>query len=99
MREEALLAQVSVLMDKHEALANASGQSFSLFAILGRETDEVRTHSAILAELLDPNGSHRQGAVFARLFAKRVDIDGEGIEHAHVPARGDDCERQQGRTS
>ena len=84
MREEALLAQVSVLMDKHEALANASGQSFSLFAILGRETDEVRTHSAILAELLDPNGSHRQGAVFARLFAKRVDIDGEGIEHAHV---------------
>ena len=71
-------------MDKHEALANASGQSFNLFAILGRETDEVRTHSAILAELLDPNGSHRQGAVFARLFAKRVDIDGEGIEHAHV---------------
>ena len=84
MREEALLAQVRVLLDKHEALANASGQSFNLFAILGRETDEVRTHSAILAELLDPNGSHRQGAVFARLFAKRVGLDEEGIEHARV---------------
>ena len=84
MREEALLAQASVLRDKHEALAAASGQSFNVFAILGRETDEVRTHSAILAELLDPNGSHRQGAVFARLFAKRFCIDAEAIEHARV---------------
>lgn len=84
MREEALLAQVRVLIDKHEALANASGQSFNLFVILGRETDEVRTHSAILAELLDPKGSHRQGAVFARLFAKRVGIDEKDIERACV---------------
>ncbi len=84
MREEALLAQASVLQDKHEALAAASGQSFNLFAILGRETDEVRTHSAILAELLNPSGSHRQGAVFVRLFAKRFGIDPETVERASV---------------
>ena len=84
MGEEALLALVRVVAEKHEALAAASGQGFNLFAILGRETDEVHTHSAILAELLDPEGSHGQGPVFARLFAKRFDIPTEGIESAQV---------------
>lgn len=50
--EEALLAQARVLKDKHDALAAATGESFNLFAILGMETDEVRTHASILAELL-----------------------------------------------
>ena len=66
--EEAILAQTRVLKDKHDALATATGENFNLFAILGRETDEVQTHSAILAELLDPSGSHGQGAVFLRQF-------------------------------
>ena len=56
MHEQALLAQVRVLADKHEVLAAASGPSFNLFAILGLETDEVHTHSAILAELINPKG-------------------------------------------
>lgn len=84
MPEEALLALVRVVSEKHEALAAASGQNFSLFEILGRETDEVRTHSGILAALLDPNGSHGQGAVFARRFAERFGIPTGGIESAGV---------------
>ena len=84
MSEAALLALVRVVAEKHEALAAASGQSFNLFAILERETDEVHTHSAILAALLDPNGSHGQGPVFARKFAERFDIPKEGIERARV---------------
>ena len=72
--EEALLAQTRVLKDKHDALAAATGENFNLFAILGRETDEVQTHSAILAELLDPSGSHGQGAVFLRHFLARIGI-------------------------
>ena len=84
MDETALLAQVRVLTEKHAAHAAASGQSFNLFALLARETDEVHTHSAILAELLDPNGSHGQGPVFARLFAERFGVPTEGIESARV---------------
>ena len=61
MPEDALLAQVRVLAEKHEGLAASSGQNFNLFTILRWETDEVRPHSPILAELLDPNGSDRQG--------------------------------------
>ncbi len=73
MLEEALLAQSRVLKDKHDALAAATGENFNLFAILGRETDEVRTHSAILAELLNPSGSHGQGAMFLRHFLARFE--------------------------
>ena len=80
----ALFGQIRVLTDKHDALAAATGQSFNLFEILDRETDEVKTHSAILAELLDPNGSHEQGPVFARLFAKRFRIPTDGIKSAQV---------------
>ena len=83
-REEALLAQVRVLKDKHDALAAASGENFNLFEILGRQTDEVRTHSAILAELLDPNGSHRQGAVFAQRFLERLDMGDVVAEDTRV---------------
>ena len=84
MREQALLAQVHVLTEKHEALAAATGQNFNLFGILGRESDEVRTHSAIIAELLNPKGSHAQGPVFARRFAERFEIPTDGIESMRV---------------
>ena len=84
MHEEALLAQTHVLTEKHEALAAATGQNFNLFNVLGRETDEVRTHSAIIAELLNPKGSHGQGPVFARLFAGRFEIPTEAIESVQV---------------
>jgi len=84
MREEALLAQAHVLTKKHEELAAATGQNFNLFKVLGRETDEVRTHSAIIAELLNPKGSHGQGPVFARLFAEQFELPVKGIESARV---------------
>ena len=88
MLEKALLAQTRVLKDKHDTLAAATGENFNLFAILGRETDEVRTHSAILAELLDPSGSHGQGAVFLRQFVDRVQKAVQNLANIAVdPAR------------
>ena len=73
--EAGLLALARVVVAKHEALAAANGQGFSLFTVLRCETDEVRTHSAVIAELLNPRGSHGQGATFAQLFACRFGID------------------------
>ena len=63
-----LLKQVWLLKDKSQELAAVTGEDFNVFSILGVQTDEVRTHSAILAELLNPQGSHRQGIVFLKLF-------------------------------
>lgn len=39
----------------------AEAPRFNLFRLLGVEPDEVRTHSAFIADLLDPEGSHGQG--------------------------------------
>jgi hypothetical protein len=58
----------------HEALMRATGGHFNLFQILGIGHYEVKTHSPILAELLNPKGRHGQGSIFLKLFLKRVGI-------------------------
>lgn len=73
-----LLRQAAWLKEKIDAIASASGENFNIFTILDRETDEVKTHSAIIADLLNPDGLHGQGEVFARLFLKRLNIETHG---------------------
>lgn len=58
----------------HEALMQATGGHFNLFQILGIGHFEVKTHSPILSELLNPQGRHGQGDVFLRLFLERLGI-------------------------
>ncbi len=43
---------------------------FNLFRLVGIATDEVNTHSALLAELLDPRGSHGQEHLFLETFLR-----------------------------
>lgn len=54
------------------AWQRAAAPHFNVFRVLGMERREVRTHSAFLAELLDPNGSHGQRSIFLRGFLERV---------------------------
>ena len=85
-----LLRQAAWLKDKIDALASASGENFNIFTILDRETDEVKTHSAIIADLLNPDGLHGQGEVFARLFLDRLKIETHGdLRRARVGAEVD----------
>ena len=83
---ESLLGQVRLLSEKYDALAAANGENFNVFKLLGMETDEVRTHSAILADLLDPRGSHGQGVAFARLFSPLSDLSDDELKSARVGA-------------
>ena len=46
------------------------GEYFNIFSVLRLETKEVRLHSAFLAELLNPEGSHGLGKQFLELFKK-----------------------------
>lgn len=45
-----------------------SGENFNIFSIMSMESDEVFTHSAIIAELLNPKGSHSLGTKPLELF-------------------------------
>lgn len=57
-----------------DSIAKATGEKFNIFRVLRVGHLEVRTHSPILAELLNPKGLHSQGAVFLRLFLKQVGV-------------------------
>lgn len=58
-----------------EALARATGERFNIFKILGIGHYEVGTHSPMLGNLLNPEGSHGQHDSFLRLFADSLGID------------------------
>lgn len=65
---ENLLISISAISKKYEKIAETTGENFNIFNILRVSTREVRTHSAFLAELLNPNGAHGLGTVFLKLF-------------------------------
>jgi len=67
-----LLKQIRLLKDKHAELAAATGEDFNVFSILRIKHREVKTHTPILAELLNPHGSHHQKADFLKLFLKKM---------------------------
>ncbi len=66
-----LLSQVSSIIQQYEKVAELTGENFNVFKILKVETKEVKTHSAFIAELLNPQGSHGQGDVFLKLFVEQ----------------------------
>ena len=60
-RIEDLLKSIKPIVEENEQLRaekEAQGEFFNIFSILGVERNEVHTHSAFLAELLNPKGSH-----------------------------------------
>ena len=52
--------------------AERTGGNFNIFSILDRERKEVTTHSAVIAELLNPHGSHGQETSFLKLFLDQL---------------------------
>jgi PD-(D/E)XK nuclease superfamily len=67
--------------------ANTSGrdgENFNLFNLLNIGHLEVSTHSRILRELLDPNGSHGQGSIFLERFVARLELPPFDFKNARV---------------
>ena len=67
-----LLIRASEIVKRHEHLARTQGAYFNVFDILDRATDEVKGHSAFIAEMLNPEGSHGQGNRFLNLFLAQL---------------------------
>lgn len=57
----------SIIAERASDLEAREASTFNLFRVLGVRSNEVR-HSAFLAALLDPAGSHGQGDLFLRHF-------------------------------
>ncbi|MES2063087.1 MAG: PD-(D/E)XK nuclease family protein [Bacteroidota bacterium] len=77
-----LLQQIQSINTRYLTINELTGENFNVFRILKLESAEVRMHSAFIAELLNPKGSHGQKDTFLKLFIKSFcfkqnDIDTE----------------------
>lgn len=63
-----LIYRVKALVDQDRVIRRRFGLEHNIFRVLDRSTDEVKCHSAFLAELLDSAGKHGQGSMFFELF-------------------------------
>ena len=48
------------------------GELFNVFDIVGLKVEEVRLHSALLAELLYPKGHHGVSSLFLKAFLLKI---------------------------
>lgn len=71
----------------------AKGEYFNLIKIMGMATSEVHTHTPIIADLLNPQGSHGQGSIFLKIFVEyfslNFDIDTKVIVEREKRERKD----------
>ena len=79
-----LLSQVQLITEQYEKIAELNAGNFNVFQVLGLSTNEVRTHSAFIAELLDPKGSHSQKDMYLKLFVDQLGIKDFDTESAIV---------------
>lgn len=63
-----MLDKVKTIVTHHRQLTHAKGELFNIYEILNLKTKEVRTHSAFIAELLNPKGTHLMGNAFLKAF-------------------------------
>lgn len=71
-----LFSDVTQIRKKYEEEIKSSGESFNVFHILGLSTNEVRTHTSFIRDLLHPEGSHGHGEIFLSLFLEYLKSKG-----------------------
>ena len=69
---ENMLNNISKIQNTYAKEYAKSGIKFNLFSITKIEKKEVNTHSALIAELLNPKGTHYQGDLFLKLFFNSI---------------------------
>lgn len=67
-KEKILLAKISDHLSYEKEIRKLKGEDFNIFMITNKTSSEEFTHSAFIAELLNPRGSHHLGDVFLRAF-------------------------------
>lgn len=71
-QHKAVLYSTKQILKHREEKEKLKGEKFNVFSILKMETRENDTHSAFLAVLLDPLGTHLKGSIFLELFLQCI---------------------------
>lgn len=83
---EQLLSDTTEIIEKHEDRKVNSGELFNILEVSGISTDEVKM-CRILAEIINPDGSHSMGASFLKKFVAfvlNIEMDEQEISQAKV---------------
>lgn len=68
-----LLENVNIIQNKYDDIAEITGEKFNIFGVLNLTSNEVRTHSAFIGELLNRRGSHGLKDIPLKLFIKMLE--------------------------
>jgi len=85
MRIESLLSEITnlyKLAEKDKLERIKQGDFFNVFNTIGLRTEEVRLHSAFIAELLNPQGSHGLSNLFLQAFLKQMELPCDYVTEA-----------------
>ncbi len=67
-----LLNRIAAIITKYDKIAEITGERFNIFNILRLDSSEVKLHSALIAELLNPNGKHGCRNLFLNHFLESL---------------------------
>lgn len=66
--DKSAINRITAIRDKYKAIAEEAGDNYNLFKVIGLTSEEVRIHSAFLANLLNPQAEHGQKSKFSETF-------------------------------
>lgn len=81
---ESFLKLIESICHQRELAINEKNFNFNIFKVMGMQTDEVKLHSAFLAELLNPKGSHGMGDLFLIEFIKKCSFIDKAFDTSKV---------------
>ena len=70
---------------KVEEKKREEGEFFNVFNTIGLRTEEVRLHSAFIAELLNPKGSHGLSHCFLQAFLEMLGLQDGYLDYRRCP--------------
>lgn len=86
---EKLLTIFQGKIETIEEIQRQKGETFNLFSILKMERREVETHSALIYDLINPEGSHSQGKKYLKLFVDNV-LSLKGFDFTNINVKRED---------
>lgn len=79
-----IIDQASQILEDYNQKVYKQGNKFNIYSLLGLEYKENETHSNIIADLLNPKGSHGQGSLFLEKFIECITNVPTSITYAEV---------------
>ena len=83
-KTQTILATISKLYENQKQVElekQEKGEFFNVFNTIGLRAEEVRLHSAFIAELMNPKGSHGLSYRFLQAFLEVIDLPNDYIDY------------------